>query len=46
LTIVGDIGNLRFHVCEKTAWRGTESLSEGWVDGLLEGLRAKATELL
>jgi len=46
LTIVGNIGNLRFHVCDKTAWRGTESLSEGWVDGLLEGLRAKAAELL
>ncbi|GAB3434224.1 phosphotransferase enzyme family protein [Flindersiella endophytica] len=46
LTIVGNIGNLRFHVCDKAAWRGTESLSEGWVDGILESLRAKASELL
>lgn len=46
LTVVGDIGNLRFHLCDKAAWCGTESLSEGWVDGLLESLRAKAADLL
>jgi Ser/Thr protein kinase RdoA (MazF antagonist) len=46
LTIVGNIGNLRFHVCDKAAWRGTESLSEGWVHDLLESLRARAAELL
>lgn len=45
LQIIGQIGNLRFHLCDKAAWRGTESIGEGWVDDLLQSLREKAAEL-
>lgn len=46
LSVAMDVGNLCFHLCEKTAWRGTESLSEGWASNVLESLRARAAKLL
>lgn len=46
LTVVETIGNLAFHLTEKSAWRGTETLTEGWVDGCLDALRTAADQLL
>jgi Ser/Thr protein kinase RdoA (MazF antagonist) len=44
--VIAGIFNLRFHLVDKPAMRGTESLSEGWVDQGLDGLRSAASELL
>lgn len=46
LGVVEHIGNLRFHLREKPAWRGTESIGEGWAEDLLKSLRATAASLL
>lgn len=45
LRVVEVIANLAFHLTDKTAWRGTESLGEGWVEGGLTDLRALADQL-
>jgi Ser/Thr protein kinase RdoA (MazF antagonist) len=42
LGIVDRIGNLHFHLVDKPAMRGTESLGEGWVDRNLTALREAA----
>ena len=43
LHVDGDrIGNLHFHLVDKPAMRGTESLGEGWVDHHLTALREAA----
>lgn len=44
--VVRRIGNLRFHLVDKPAWSGIESLSEGWAEGELIGLREAADRLL
>ncbi len=46
LRVVESIKNLAFHLTEKTRWRGTETLGEGWVEDGLAGLRASADQLL
>jgi Ser/Thr protein kinase RdoA (MazF antagonist) len=46
LGVVEHIGNLRFHLREKPAWRGTESIGEGWAENVLTALRATAAKLL
>jgi Ser/Thr protein kinase RdoA (MazF antagonist) len=43
LRVAGLIANLAFHLVEKPAIRGTESLTEGWVDRELTSLREFAT---
>ena len=45
LDVIGRIGNLRFHLVDKVALRGTESIGEGWVDRELSALRDAATAL-
>lgn len=44
--VIGDILNLRFHLVDKPAFRGTESVGEGWAQDLLTDLRAAADGLL
>ncbi|GAA4996045.1 hypothetical protein GCM10023317_25480 [Actinopolymorpha pittospori] len=44
--VISGIFDLRFHLVDKPAMRGTGSLSEGWVDHGLDGLRSAASELL
>ena len=44
--VVESVRNLAFHLTDKTSWRGTESLAEGWVDDVLADLRAAADQLL
>jgi Ser/Thr protein kinase RdoA (MazF antagonist) len=39
LAVAGLIENLAFHLIDKPAYRGTESLAEGWVDEGLTELR-------
>jgi len=46
LRVVESIENLAFHLIEKAAWRGTETLTEGWVDDGLAELRASAGQLM
>ncbi len=46
LTVVGRIFNLRFHLYDKPAFRGRESISEGWADHELAELKQAADELL
>lgn len=46
LRVVGSIENLAFHLTEKTAWRGSETLAEGWVEDGLADLRASAAQLM
>ena len=46
LAVVGRIFNLRFHLYDKPAFRGRESISEGWADHELAGLKQAADELL
>ena len=38
-SVAGLIENLAFHLIDKPAYRGTESLAEGWVDAGLSDLR-------
>jgi Ser/Thr protein kinase RdoA (MazF antagonist) len=40
LDVVHRIRNLRFHLVDKPAWRGTESVDEGWAARDLAALRA------
>jgi Ser/Thr protein kinase RdoA (MazF antagonist) len=42
LDVVQRVHNLRFHLVDKPAWRGTESVGEGWADRDLAALRAAA----
>ena len=42
LDVLGRIGNLHFHLVDKPALRGTESVREGWAEHDLERLRAAA----
>lgn len=44
--VIARIFDLRFHLVDRPAMRGTESLTEGWVDRRLDGLRGAAAELL
>jgi Ser/Thr protein kinase RdoA (MazF antagonist) len=37
---VGLIANLQFHLITKPSWRGEESKTEGWLDQVLDDLRA------
>lgn len=46
LDVIANIGNLRFHLIDKPALRGTESLTDGWVDRGLTALRTAADKLL
>ncbi|WP_020574684.1 phosphotransferase enzyme family protein [Actinopolymorpha alba] len=46
LRVIESIGNLRFHLVDKPAWRGTESLSEGWAEQILTDFRSSARDLL
>jgi Ser/Thr protein kinase RdoA (MazF antagonist) len=46
LRVVESIRNLAFHLTDKAAWRGTESLGEGWVENGLVDLRVSADQLL
>jgi Ser/Thr protein kinase RdoA (MazF antagonist) len=46
LDAVRRIGDLHFHLVDKPAWRGEESLGEGWAEHNLERLRATAARLL
>lgn len=46
LRVVESIKNLAFHLTDKTSWRGTESLGEGWVDAGVADLRVLAEQLL
>ncbi len=46
LRVVESIENLAFHLTEKAAWRGTETLREGWVEDGLAELRASANQLM
>ena len=46
LRVVGRIFNLRFHLVDKPAFRGTESRTEGWAAGEFEALRQDAAEIL
>jgi Ser/Thr protein kinase RdoA (MazF antagonist) len=39
LGVIERVANLAFHLVDKPAIHGTESLSEGWVDRELDGLR-------
>ncbi len=45
LDVVGRIHNLRFHLVDKPAWRGTESMGEGYLDRELDALRDAARDL-
>ncbi len=45
LDVVGRIHNLRFHLVDKPAWRGTESWGEGYLDRELDALRDAARDL-
>jgi Ser/Thr protein kinase RdoA (MazF antagonist) len=45
LDAVGRIGDLHFHLVDKPAWRGTESVGEGWAEHNLERLRVAAARL-
>jgi Ser/Thr protein kinase RdoA (MazF antagonist) len=44
--IVGNISNLKFHLVDKPALVGAESVAEGWAENILINLRAAAEELL
>ena len=44
--VVAGICNLGFHLIDKRAFSGIESVSEGWAEDELAGLRAAAGELL
>ena len=44
-TVAGLIENLAFHLIDKPAYRGTESLAEGWVEDGLTELREFAASL-
>jgi Ser/Thr protein kinase RdoA (MazF antagonist) len=46
LRVVELIRHLAFHLTDKTAWRGTESLGEGWVENGLADLRTSVDRLL
>jgi Ser/Thr protein kinase RdoA (MazF antagonist) len=46
LDAVTRIGDLHFHLVDKPAWRGAESVGEGWAEHNLERLRAAAVRLL
>jgi len=44
--IAGNISNLKFHLVDKPAFAGTESLADGWAENILIGVRAAAERLL
>ncbi|WP_152360779.1 phosphotransferase enzyme family protein [Microlunatus speluncae] len=44
LGLAATLDNLTFHVLDKPAFAGTESLAEGWVDGALAALRASVAD--
>lgn len=46
LQVVDLVSNLHFHLVRKPATRGTESLTEGWVDRELDSLRRLGADLL
>jgi Ser/Thr protein kinase RdoA (MazF antagonist) len=46
LRVIESIGNLAFDLTEMAAWRGTESLDEGWLEDGLADLRTLAGHLL
>ena len=46
LSVVSGICNLWFHLVDKPAFSGTESVSEGWAENELVDLRKAAEELL
>ena len=46
LSVVASVENLRFHLIDKAAWRGTQSREEGWVASELDSLRAAGRRLM